>query len=46
MTEILVGRASDPIFDANILDSLYRFRYDIFYKRLQWDVKTIGGARA
>lgn len=43
MTEILVGRASDPVFDANILDSLYRFRYDIFYKRLQWDVKTIGG---
>lgn len=43
MTEILVGRANDPVFDANILDSLYRFRYDIFYKRLRWDVNTIGG---
>ncbi|WP_435106295.1 acyl-homoserine-lactone synthase [Arhodomonas sp. AD133] len=41
--EILVGRSSEPAMSPAVLDGVYRFRHDVFNKRLGWEVKSRRG---
>lgn len=40
MSRLLFGRPSDSNIDHAILDSMFRFRYQVFYSKLGWEVST------
>lgn len=40
---ILVVRPGDPALHKDVLESLYRFRTEMFYKRLKWDLNIDKG---
>lgn len=40
MSRLLLGRASDSTLNNTILDSMFRFRFKVFYSKLGWEVAT------
>lgn len=43
MASIIIGRAGEHGLGANLLDSMYRLRCDVFHRRLGWDVRVENG---
>lgn len=40
MTELVLGTPSDPTMSTDVLNSMFRFRYEIFHDKLGWDVSV------
>lgn len=40
---VVRGALIDSVFAASYTDQMYRLRYDVFYRRLQWDVQVRDG---
>lgn len=43
MASIIIGRAGEHGLGANLLDSMYRLRCDVFHRRLGWEVRVEHG---
>lgn len=43
MYQIITGRLSEPGLGQGLADSMFTLRHQIFYERLQWDVRSENG---
>jgi acyl homoserine lactone synthase len=43
MTDLTIARAGEGRLSADLLDSMFRLRHDVFHERLGWDVRSEGG---
>ncbi len=40
MSRLLLGRPSDTVLSTPTLDSMFRFRFEVFHSKLGWEVTT------
>lgn len=40
MNNIVMGRSSEGVFSSATLNKLFRFRHEVFFQRLGWEVQT------